>query len=84
MLSIKFLVEDLGVFERDKTSLKLKILGLVFYIQFSSLRRVAKALSKMYRVSKSAIWKWIKKFSEKINVNLSKMLRKPCCWRKAW
>jgi putative transposase len=76
MLSIKSLVEDLGVFEGNKIPLELKILGLAFYIQLSSLRRAAKALSEMHRVSKTAVWKWVKKFSEKINVKPSKMLRR--------
>jgi len=43
MLSIKSLVESLGVFERNKVPLELKILGLAFYIQLSSLRRDARA-----------------------------------------
>jgi hypothetical protein len=38
MLSIKSLVESLGVFERDRVPLELKVLGLAFYIQLSSLR----------------------------------------------
>ena len=38
MLSIKSLVEGLGVFERDRVPLELKVLGLAFYIQLSSLR----------------------------------------------
>jgi hypothetical protein len=42
MLSIRFLVESLGVFERNKVPLELKILGLAFYIQLSSLRRASK------------------------------------------
>jgi hypothetical protein len=43
MLSIKSLIERLGVFERNKVPLELKILGLAFYIQLSSLRRAARA-----------------------------------------
>jgi hypothetical protein len=39
MLSIRSLVEGLGVFERNKVPLELKILGLAFYVQLSSLRR---------------------------------------------
>jgi hypothetical protein len=35
MLSIKFLVEGSGVFERNKVPVELKILGLAFYIQLS-------------------------------------------------
>jgi len=44
MLSIRSLVESLGVFERNRVPLELKILGLAFYIQLSSLRRAARAL----------------------------------------
>jgi hypothetical protein len=46
MLSIKSLVEELGVFERNKVPLELKILGLAFYIQLSSLRSAARALCR--------------------------------------
>ena len=38
MLGIRSLVEELGVFERNRVPLELKILGLAFYIQLSSLR----------------------------------------------
>ena len=55
MLSIKFLVEKLGIFERNKVPLELKILGLAFYIQLCNLRRATKALSEIHRVSKTAI-----------------------------
>jgi hypothetical protein len=63
------LVESLGVFERNKVPVDLKILGLAFYIQLSSLRRAARALSEIHKVSKTAVWKWVRKFSEKVNVN---------------
>jgi len=76
MLSIKSLVESLGVFERNKVPLELKILGLAFYIQLSSLRRAAKALSEIHRVSKTAVWKWVRKLSEKICVEPSQMPRR--------
>jgi len=76
MLSIRSLVEELGVFERNKVPLELKILGLAFYIQLSSLRRAARALSEVQRVSKTAVWKWVKKFSEKVNVNPSRVVRR--------
>jgi len=32
MLSIRSLVEELGVFERNKVPVELKVLGLAFYI----------------------------------------------------
>jgi putative transposase len=76
MLSIKSLIERLGVFERNKVPLELKILGLAFYIQLSSLRRAAKALSEVHRVSKAAVWKWIRKLSEKISIQPSRIPRR--------
>jgi putative transposase len=76
MLSIRFLVEGLGVFERNKVPLELKVLGLAFYIQLSSLRRAARALSEIHKVSKTAVWKWVRKFSEKVNVKPSRMVRR--------
>jgi hypothetical protein len=74
MLSIKSLVESLGVFERNNVPLELKILGLAFYIQLSSLRRAARALSEIHRVSKTAVWKWVRKLSERICVEPSRCL----------
>jgi len=76
MLSIRSLVEGLGVFERNRVPLEFKILGLAFYIQLSSFRRAARALSEVHRVSKTAIWKWVRKFSERVNVNPSRMARR--------
>ena len=37
--------------------MELKVLGLTFYIQLSSLRRAARALSEVHRVSKTAVWR---------------------------
>jgi len=76
MLSIKSLVEGLGVFERNKVPLELKILGLAFHIQLSSLRRAARALSEIHRVSKTAVWKWVRKLSEKIRIDPPRMPRR--------
>ena len=73
MLSVRFLVE---VFEGNRVPLELKVLGLAFYIQLSSLRRAARALSEIHKVSKTAVWKWVRKFSEKVNVNPSRMFRR--------
>ena len=63
------MVEGLGVFEGNKVPLELKVLGLAFYIQLSSLRRAARALSEIHKVSKTAACEWVRKFSEKVNVN---------------
>ena len=76
MISIKSLVEKLGVFERNKVPLELKILGLAFYIQLSSLRRAARALSEIHRVSKTAVWKWVRKLSEKVSIDPPRMPRR--------
>ena len=67
MLSIRALVDGLSVFERNK------VLGLAFYIQLSSLRRAARILSEVRSVSKTAVWKWVKKFGEKVSVKPSRM-----------
>jgi hypothetical protein len=63
MLNTRSLIESLGVFERNKVSLELKMLGLAFYIQLSSLRRVSKALSEVQKASKTAVWKWVRKLA---------------------
>jgi len=76
MLGVRSLVEGLGVFERNRVPVGLKVLGLAFYIQLSSLRRAAKALSEIHRVSKTAVWKRVRKLCEKININPSRMPRR--------
>jgi hypothetical protein len=55
MLSIRSLVKRLDAFERNKVPLDLKVLGLPFYIQLCSLRRAARALSEIHKVSKTAV-----------------------------
>ena len=52
----------------------LKVLGLAFYIQLSSLRRAAggAVLSEMHKF-RAAVWKWVEKFSGKVDVEPSKM-----------
>ena len=44
--------------------MELKILGLAFYIQLSSLRRAAWVLSEVHRVSKTAVWRWVRNLEE--------------------
>jgi hypothetical protein len=55
MPSIRSLVENLNLFGRNEIPLELKILGLALYIQLSSLRRAAKALSEIHKASKTTI-----------------------------
>jgi transposase-like protein len=76
MLSVRSLVKKLDVFERNKVPLDLKVLGLAFYIQLCSLRRAARALSEVHRVSKTAVWKWVRKLSEKICIDPPRILRR--------
>jgi len=76
MLSIKSLVERLGVFERNKVPLDLKVLGLAFYVQLSSLRRAARALSEIHGASKTLVWKWVRELSEKIRIDPPRMPRR--------
>ncbi|MGB9727775.1 MAG: hypothetical protein ACPLZF_05135 [Nitrososphaeria archaeon] len=43
------------MFERNRVPLELKVLGLAFYIQMSSLRRAARMLSEVHKVSKTTV-----------------------------
>ena len=49
---------------------------MAFYIHLSSLRRAARALFKVYRVSKTAVWKWVRKLSEKISIEPPRIPRR--------
>ena len=75
ILSIKSLIENLNIFERNKFPIEFKILGIAFYIHLSSFRRASKALFEIRKVSKTSIWKWIRKFEEKIKIELSRIYR---------
>ena len=55
--------------------MEFKILGLAFYIQLSSFRRAAGALSGVHRVSKKLLG-WVRKFSGRVNVNPSRIPRR--------
>jgi len=76
MVRVKEVVKELGVFERNKIPLEIKILGIAIYIQTSSVRKTAKILSEFHPVSKSAVHKWIKKFEEKLPIVTEKKPRK--------
>ena len=75
MLKIKDLVEALNIFERNKVPLEIKILGIAIYFQTSSIRRTAKILSEIHPVSRTAVWRWIKKLEQKLPVSTEKKLR---------
>ncbi len=79
MLSIRSFVEGSGIFERNRVPVELKMLGVAFYAQLSSLRRAAKALSGFHRVPKTAVWKWVKRFEEKISIKLTEELER---WKR--
>ncbi|MEM3718987.1 MAG: hypothetical protein QXD45_03045, partial [Candidatus Bathyarchaeia archaeon] len=68
MFSVRGLVERLRLFERNKVPLGLKVLGLAMYFQISSLRRAARVLSEFCMVSKTAVWKWVVKLRDKLNI----------------
>ena len=70
MLSIRFLVEGLGVFERNRVPLEFKILGLAFYIQLSS--QEVEHYPGFIEFLKQ-LWRWVRRFSERVNVNPSGM-----------
>lgn len=67
MLKIKDLVE-LNIFERNKVPLEIKILGISTYFQTSSIRKTVRVLSEIHPVSRTAVWRWIKKLKQKLPV----------------
>jgi len=76
MLSVRKLIEDLGLFVWNRVPLELKMLGLAMHFQMSSLRRTSRVLSEYCRVSKTAVWKWIVKLRERLNVSLERKPRR--------
>ena len=76
MRSVKEIVKELRVFERNKIPLEMKILGIAIYVQTSSVRRTAKILSELHPVSHNAVHKWIKKFKERLPIITEKKRRK--------
>jgi len=76
MFSVRGLVERLRLFERNKFPLRLKVLGLAMYFQISSLRRAARVLSEYYSVSKTAVWKWIVKLRERLQIASERRVRR--------
>ena len=75
MQSVKEIVKELKVFERNKIPLEIKVLGIATYIQTSPVRRTAKILSEIHPVSKSSVHRWIKKFEEKLPITAEKKQR---------
>ncbi len=70
MFGVRDVVERFHLFERDRSlPFGCKVLGLAFYVQLSSLRRAARALSEFRSVSKTAVWR-IRVFFNNITVNL--------------
>ena len=75
MQSVKEIVKELKVFERNKIPVEVKILGIAIYIHTSSVRRTARILSEIQSVSKSSVHRWIKKFEEKLPISAEKKQR---------
>ena len=75
MKSVRGIVKELKIFERNKVPFEIKILGIAIYIQTSSTRRTAKILSELHPVSHNAVHKWIKKFEEKLSISTEKKKR---------
>jgi len=74
-MKLKDLIEELNLFERERTPKEIRILGIATYIQTSSTRRTARILSEFHPVSHTAIWKWIKKLEEKLPISTEKKKR---------
>ncbi|MBC7109433.1 MAG: IS6 family transposase [Archaeoglobi archaeon] len=74
-MKLKKLIEELNLFERERVPTEIRILGIATYIQTSSTRRTARILSEIHPVSHTAVWKWIKKFEEKLPISAEKKRR---------
>ncbi|ADC66057.1 transposase IS240-A [Ferroglobus placidus DSM 10642] len=74
-MKLKKLIEELELFERERVPNDIRILGVATYVQTSSTRRTAKILSEFRPVSHTAVWKWIKKFEEKLPISTEKKRR---------
>ena len=74
-MKLKEVIEELNLFERERTPMEIKILGIATYIQTSSTRRTAKILSEFYPISHTAIWKWIKKLEKRLPISTEKKKR---------
>ncbi len=74
-MKLKEIIEELNFFERERVPNNIRILGIATYIQTSSTRRTAKILSEFHPVSHTAVWKWIKKFEEKLPISTEKKKR---------
>ena len=74
-MKLKELIEELNLFERERVPNDIRILGIATYIQTSSTRRTAKIISEFHPVSHTAVWKWIKKFKEKLPISTEKKKR---------
>ncbi|MCD6494080.1 MAG: hypothetical protein J7K36_09880 [Archaeoglobaceae archaeon] len=74
-MKLRKLIEELNLFQRERVPTEVKILGIATYIQTSSIRRTAKTLSEIHPVSHTAIWKWIKKFEQKLPITVERKQR---------
>jgi transposase-like protein len=75
MLSIKSLVEKLGVFERNKVPLELKVLAWHSTSSCQASRGLLRP-SPRYRASKTAARKWVRKLSERTSIEPFRMPRR--------
>ncbi|MBS7634306.1 DDE-type integrase/transposase/recombinase, partial [Candidatus Bathyarchaeota archaeon] len=70
MFGVRDFVERFHLFERNRFPFELKVLGLAFYVQMSSIRRTARALSEFRRVSKTAVWRWVVKLKACLSLSV--------------
>ncbi len=68
MFGIRDIVERFHLFERNRFPFELKVLGLAFYVQLSSLRRTA--LSEFRSVSKTAVLRWVVKLKACLSLSV--------------
>ncbi len=74
-MQVSEILDELKIFERNKLPKEVKYLGIAMYSQTSSLRKTAKVLSEIHPVSKTAVWRWIRKVEEKLPNSAEKKQR---------
>ncbi len=69
------ILEEQKIFERNKVPKELKYLGIAMYFQTCSLRKTARTLSEIYPVSRSAVWRWVRKVETNMPISTERKHR---------
>lgn len=66
------LLEEQKIFETNKVPRELKYIGIAMYFWTCSLRKTARILLEIYPVSRSAVWRWVRKVESKMPISTEK------------